>query len=283
MIQFVERGAIRFWTESFGGPGRPCALLISGAAAHAAFWPDEFCGLLAERGLFVIRFDHRDIGYSTHIREDYDIFALLDDALAILDAYRVGAAHLIGHSMGGCLVALAAVHRAPRVLSATMISAGPTVTPAVAAGLGLSSMRPETWEALLENRPTGHFEADLPGWMRSWHLLHGHHPLDEEMAARYTREFYTRDVRDAAVHEHHIAAMTTVPASLAEDLARVTAPSLVIHGIEDPLVPVDHGMALARLIPGCRLQLIPGAGHIFFRRDLWAQMAEHVLGHVGAG
>src|SRR5262249_21195285 len=145
--QLVERGAIRLWTEGFGDPGRPCALLISGAGAHAAFWPDEFCGLLAGRGLFVIRFDHRDIGYSTHTQDAYDIFALLADSLAILDAHGVGAAHLVGHSMGGYLVALAAVHQAPRVLSATMISAGPTVTPSVAAGLGLSAVRPETWEA----------------------------------------------------------------------------------------------------------------------------------------
>jgi pimeloyl-ACP methyl ester carboxylesterase len=280
MIRFVERGAVRLWSEGLGVPGRPCALLTSGAGAHSAFWPDDFCHLLANGGLFVIRFDHRDIGHSTHGHDDYDLFTLLADMMAILDAYGVAAAHLVGHSMGGYLVALAADHHADRVLSATMISAGPTVTPAVAAELGLSSMRPETWEALLENRPTGHLEADLPGWMRSWHLLHGHHPLDEEMAARYTREFYTRDVRDAAVHEHHITAMTTVPASLAEDLARVTAPGLVIHGTEDPLVPVDHGQAVTRLMPGCRLRLIPGAGHMFFHRGLWSELAAHTIEHM---
>jgi pimeloyl-ACP methyl ester carboxylesterase len=224
VIQFVEHGPIRLWTEGLGVPGRPCALLISGAGAHAAFWPEAFCRLLAEAGLFVIRYDHRDIGYSTHTEADYDLFALLDDAMAVLDAHRVDAAHLVGHSMGGYLAAMAAVYRAPRVLSATMISAGPTVTPAVAAELGLSSVRPETWEALLENRPTGDFEADLPGWMRSWRLLHGSLPLDEGMAARYTRELYVRDARDAAVADRHIAAMGTVPASFAEDLTRVTTP-----------------------------------------------------------
>ena len=70
MIQLVERGAIHLWSEGLGVPGRP-ALLISGAGAHAAFWPDAFCHLLVEGGLFVIRFDHRDIGYSTHGRADY--------------------------------------------------------------------------------------------------------------------------------------------------------------------------------------------------------------------
>jgi pimeloyl-ACP methyl ester carboxylesterase len=280
VIQFVERGAIRLWSEGLGAPGRPCALLISGAGAHAAFWPDEFCRLLTEAGLFVIRYDHRDIGYSTHTEADYDLFTLLADAMAILDAHRVDAAHLVGHSMGGYLTALAAVHRAPRVRSATMISAGPTVTPAVAAELGLSAVREETWDALLENRPTGHFEADLPGWMKSWHLLHGQVPLDEAMAARYTRELYIRDPRDASVARRHIAAMGTVPASLASDLARVAAPSLVIHGTEDPLVPVDHGSALARLIPGCRLRLIPGAGHMFFHPELWSELAGYVIDHM---
>jgi pimeloyl-ACP methyl ester carboxylesterase len=282
VIQFVERGPICLWTEGLGIPARPCVLLISGAGSHAAFWPDDFCRRLVEAGLFVIRYDHRDIGYSTHTEADYDLITLLDDAMAVLDAHRVVAAHLVGHSMGGYLAAMASAYRALRVLSATMISAGPTVTPAVAAELGLSSMRPETWEALLENRPTGDFEADLPGWMRSWHLLHGHVPLDEAMATRYTRELYVRDARDAAVAERHVAAMRTVPASFASDLTRVATPGLVIHGTEDPLVPVDHGAALARLIPGCRLRLIPGAGHMFLHPDLWSELATQILEHVSS-
>jgi pimeloyl-ACP methyl ester carboxylesterase len=182
--------------------------------------------------------------------------------------------------MGGYLTAMAAVYRAPRVLSATMISAGPTVTPAVAGELGLSSMRAETWEALLENRPTGDFDADLPGWMRSWHLLHGHRPLDEGMAARYTRELYVRDARDAAVAERHVAAMRTVPESLADDLSRVDVPALVIHGTEDPLVPADHGQAVARLTPGCRLRLLPGVGHMFLHPELWSELAVYVVDHM---
>jgi pimeloyl-ACP methyl ester carboxylesterase len=283
MIRLVERGAIRLRSEALGVPGRPCAILISGAGAHAAFWRDEFCRLLVDGGLFVIRFDHRDVGYSTHTQADYDLFTLLADSMAILDSNQVQAAHFIGHSMGGYLVALAAVHAAPRVLSATMISAGPTVTRAVAEDLGLSSVRPEFWEMLLENHPTGDFEADLPGWMRGWQLLHGRLPLDEVMAAHYTKELYARDIRDASVAERHIAAMQTVPASFASDLTRVNIPSLVVHGTEDPLVPVDHGMALARLIPGCRLRLIEGAGHMFFQRELWEQIATHILDHVDAG
>ncbi len=283
MIQFVERGATRLWCEALGTPGRPCVLLISGAGAHSGFWPDDYCRELVDSGLFVVRFDHRDIGYSTHGADHYDLFVLLADLQAILDAYGVDAAHLVGHSMGGYLVALATVHQAPRVLSATMMSSGPTVISAVAVELGLSSALPETWKALLENRPTGDFEADLPGWMKSWRLLHGSLSLDPEMAVRYTKELYVRDARDASVAERHIAAMRTVPVSLAKDLTRVTAPSLVIHGTEDPLVPVDHGEAVARLIPGCRLRLIEGAGHMFFRQDLWAQLAAHILEHVRAG
>jgi pimeloyl-ACP methyl ester carboxylesterase len=256
--------------------------LLSGAGAVSTFWPMEFCGCLAENGLFVIRYDHRDIGHSSHTSAPYDIFALLADGLAVLDAFRVRAAHLIGHSMGGYLVELAAVHRASRVRSATMISSGPTVTPSVAAALGLSAVKPETWEALLRNRPTGDWASDLPGWMRSWRLLHGSQELDEEMAVRYTHELYTRDVRDASVAERQIAAMGTVPAELADDLKRVAAPSLVIHGTDDPLVPVDHGMAIARLIRGCQFQSLPGAGHMFFHGDLWGRLATLVLAHVRA-
>jgi pimeloyl-ACP methyl ester carboxylesterase len=282
MIQFIERGEIRLWTESFGAPGSPCVLLLSGAGALATFWPTEFCSRLADEGLFVIRFDHRDIGYSTHTSAGYDIFALLADGLAVLDGFRVAAAHFIGHSMGGYLVELAAVHHGSRVRSATMVSAGPTVTPSVVGELGLSSVKPELWDALLRNTPTGNWPGDFPGWLRSWQLLHGSHALDEEMAFRYTQEIYSRDPRDASVAEHHVAAMATVPAELAGNLQRVTAPSLAIHGTEDPLVPVDHGLALARLIPGCRFQGLAGAGHMFFHRDLWTQLTTNVLGHLRA-
>jgi pimeloyl-ACP methyl ester carboxylesterase len=282
MIRFIEHGDIRLWTESFGAEGSPCALLLCGAGAPSAFWPTEFCRRLAAEGLFILRYDHRDIGYSTHTSASYDIFALLADALAILDAYEVKIAHLIGHSMGGYLTALAAVHQASRVLSATMISSGPTVTAAVAAQLGLSTVKPEIWQALLNNKPTGDWASDLPGWMRSWRLLHGSCPLDEEMAVRYTQELYTRDARDASVAQQHIAAMATVPAELADDLKRVTAPSLVLHGTEDPLVPIDHGAAVARLIPGCRFRPLSGAGHMFFHDDLWERMAGHILVHVRA-
>jgi pimeloyl-ACP methyl ester carboxylesterase len=228
------------------------------------------------------RYDHRDIGYSTDISTPYDIFLILYDVLAVLDAFQAKAAHLIGHSMSGYLAELAAVHRPSRVLFATVISSGPTVTPSVATELRLSAMKQETWEAVLSNRPTGDWASDLPGWMRGWRLLHGSHELDEEMAVRYTHELYTRDVRDASVAERHIAAMGTVPAELADDLRRVTAPGLVIHGTEDPLVPVDHGMATARLIPGCRFRPLPGAGHMLFHGDLWGQLATLILTHVRA-
>jgi pimeloyl-ACP methyl ester carboxylesterase len=95
-------------------------------------------------GVYVIRFDHRDVGYSKHRQADYDLFTLLHDGLAILDAYQILATNLVGHSRGGYFVALAAVHRAHSVRSATMISAGATVTPDVAETLGLSLARPET-------------------------------------------------------------------------------------------------------------------------------------------
>ncbi len=129
MIQFIEHGEIRLWAETFGAPASPCALLLSGSGALSVFWPTAFCENLAREGLFVIRYDHRDIGYSTHTSTPYGIFALLDDGLAVLDAFRVKAAHFIGHSLGGYLVELAAAHRTDRVRSATMISCGPTVTP----------------------------------------------------------------------------------------------------------------------------------------------------------
>jgi pimeloyl-ACP methyl ester carboxylesterase len=97
MIKFVERGNNRLWTQGLGDPAAPCVLLIAGAGAHAAFWPNDFCRLLIEDGLCVIRYDHRDIGYSGHTEDSYDIFEMLADSLAVLHAHSVPAAHLVGH------------------------------------------------------------------------------------------------------------------------------------------------------------------------------------------
>ncbi|MCK4870692.1 MAG: alpha/beta fold hydrolase, partial [Gammaproteobacteria bacterium] len=180
MPKVIANKKVELWTESFGSEDRECILLIAGAQAPSTFWPDLFCKELARLSYFVIRYDHRDIGYSTHFpvaKSDavkhsgdvhagpYDVFALVDDALAILDGYGVKKAHVVGHSMGGFIAELLILRHADRMHSATIMSAGSP--PIMHERHKLLAASQKTRDVLLSNKPTGDFAKDLPGWLNS--------------------------------------------------------------------------------------------------------------------
>lgn len=267
--------------ERFGSPGQPAVLLISGAGAPGAFWPDRFCASIARSGFQVVRFDHRDTGASTHLDEVYPIIALIDDVNAMIDALGADETHLVGHSMGGYIVAMI-LSDAPRssIKSGVAISAGPASDADRYVELGMSTVTEDAWAALLDNEPSGHFENDLQGWLSSWRFLNGDRDFDPDLAEAYTRELYTGDPRNAQVAVNHIHAMTTVPSDLPERLATIDAPFLVIHGSRDVLVPPDNGLALSRLTSGAVYYELKGAGHMFFLSDTWDEIGAVLHKHV---
>ncbi len=280
MAMMGIRDSIQIAFDSFGPDDRPLLLLVSGAGAPAQFWPDEFCRDLAAAGRFVVRYCHRDTGRSTHFAREYPMTELLLDLAAVIDHFGKPEVHLVGHSMGGYLVQMAMCGFPGRFASVTSVSAGPTVSPDIAAELDLSGASASTWDVLMRNQPTGDFEQDLPGWLRSWRLLNGSRSFDEESAVRYTRSLYDGDPRNAQLAANHVHAMHTVPRSLAENLTRVRCPFLVMHGSEDPLCPLDNGEASARLVTGSVMHVLRGAGHLFFNRESWEEMAGRIILHA---
>jgi len=270
---FIEPGAIQLWTDSWDGKGS-AVLLIGGAGAISAFWPDQFCQDLADQGHQVICYDQRDTGFATHVdfeTHPYDLNDLVNDALSVLDAFDVPRAHIVGHSMGGFIAQLLAIDHADRVRSITSISShsgSPEVPPPAA----------ETWDLLLANQPTGEIETDLAGYMKVWRHLNGDLPFDEALAEAYTREIYKRNPATLPA-DNHVAAQrdmrdrTTI-------LASVQVPALVIHGEQDLLVPQIGGRLTAEALPSSTYLTLPGAGHMFFNRDTWrtigAAMAPHL-------
>ena len=260
--------------EQFGDRADPVILLISGAGAPAAFWPDFFCEALALEGYRVVRFDHRDTGFSTHFDDPYDISTLTGDVESIIDALDANEVHVVGHSMGGYIVSLLASERSrPEVMSATVIAAGPTSDTSRYGEFAMSTPTQETWAALIGNEPTGELQNDLPGWLKSWRILNGLRAFEQDLAEAYTRALYQGDPRNAQVATNHIHAMTTVPNNLPEALGNIDIPFLVVHGSEDVLVPLDNGRALARLVPGSVLHIIQGAGHMYFTHETWSELA----------
>ena len=136
--QFAPAGDVTLCFETFGEPERPAILLIMGLATQMLAWHEDFCTELAERGFFVIRYDNRDIGRSTHFdgvrppgpRElltrkpkelAYTLEDMADDGIALLDHLGISAAHVVGASMGGMIAQLLAVRHPARVLSLTSI------------------------------------------------------------------------------------------------------------------------------------------------------------------
>ena len=266
------RDSVQLAFNTFGDRHSPLLLLISGAGAPAEFWPEDFCESLASLGRFVVRYSHRDTGHSTHFDEPYTIEELLQDMMALVNEFDHPTVHLVGHSMGGFLVQMAMCRFPEACASATSISAGFTASPEIVDELGLSRVANETWQILMRNQPTGDFDVDLPGWLESWRFLNGERPFDEEFAIRYTRSLYVGDSRNAQVAANHIHAMGTLPKSLAKELKDVRRPFMVIHGTDDPLVPLDHGEATARLVANSTVVRLQGAGHMFFDRDTWSDI-----------
>jgi pimeloyl-ACP methyl ester carboxylesterase len=267
--------------DSFGSKNNPLVLLISGAGAPAEFWPEVFCENLALKGRYVLRYSHRDTGNSTHFDESYSIEELLQDMLEFLTLITNHRnVHLVGHSMGGYLAQMAMCRLPEDIVSVTSISAGSTVTPEVASELGMSSVSEATWQMLMKNQPAGNFEKDLPGWLESWRFLNGSREIDIQSAIRYTRALYTGDPRNAQVAVNHIHAMSTVPSSLAREITKVDCRFLVIHGTEDPLVPLDHGVASSRLVPNGKIVQLEGAGHMFFNEETWSEISQSLVAHT---
>jgi len=277
---------IKLWTESFGDTKNPAVLLIAGSAASCLIWPQGFCERLCEKNFFVIRYDHRDTGLSAHLPESsdgspvYDINTLIEDVLTILNAYQIDKAHLIGHSMGGFMVELMAISNSDRLLSGTIISAGPTINPEIVKSLKLPPLGQEpqpSRDKTIEKPMNGAIEHDLPIWLPRWKQMNGSVMFDVKMAEALTRGFYKRNAYDAMHCQNQMAADQTVPDDLIDNLKKIHSPILILHGTEDPLIPFAHGQKLAEMIPGAHFKALPKAGHMFFAETIWGTILDNIL------
>ncbi|NUR86981.1 MAG: alpha/beta fold hydrolase [Nonomuraea sp.] len=244
-----------------------------GLGAQLIHWDDDLCGLLADQGHHVVRFDNRDAGLSTHLPEagdpPYFLEDMADDAAALLDALGWPAAHVVGASMGGMIAQALAIRHPERVLTLTSIMStpGPSVAPPTEAAMAvLMSQPPTELDALVERELETWSIIGSPGF-----------PLDRERVARMTRLSYERAF-DPAGTARQLAAIMASPDRTA-GLAEVAIPTLVIHGEDDPLVPLPGGQATAAAIPGARLVTFPGMGHDL-PRPLWPEIVGAITKHT---
>ncbi|MFG1969143.1 alpha/beta fold hydrolase [Nonomuraea fuscirosea] len=281
--RFVTSGPLRIWTERAGDPERPAVLMIMGSAAQGVSCPDELVGRLVERGVQVIRFDHRDTGRSSVVDFDahpYTISDMARDCLAVLDGYGLSSAHVAGASLGGIIAQWLGVHAPDRVRSLTLMSSSPMGHDPSAAWARAQAGEPADPDDLPPPAPEflAHVAADLPPGVESdvalFRVFNGPvRPFDERAARTMLELALSRAVDPAAAANHHRAVWRDDPGLLAP-LSSITAPTSIVHGDQDPVNPLAHGEALAAGIPGAVLHVVPGMGHVMTSPGLPEEVAD---------
>ncbi|HSZ06424.1 MAG TPA: alpha/beta fold hydrolase [Solirubrobacteraceae bacterium] len=281
----VGRG-ITLCYETFGEPSNPTALLIMGLGTQMIAWQEDFCRELAGRGLYVVRFDNRDIGRSTHVTgrpptaaqllmrsrraARYTLGDMAEDTAGLLSELDLAPAHVIGASMGGMIAqTLAARHpRAVRSLVSIMSNTGSMRS-------GQPSLR--VYPIFLRHPPRG--REELIAHMERLFTVIGSPglPRDAEDLHAIATASYDRD-HDPEGSGRQLAAIIASGDRTAE-LRRITAPTLVVHGTADPLVSPSGGRATARAIPGAELMTIEGMGHDL-PRAVWPELIDAIAAHA---
>lgn len=276
--RFADDGDIRLCFQTVGDPTDPTVLFVGGAGASMDWWPADLCAAIAALEFCVVRYDHRDTGRSTTYppgKPPYTGADLAQDALRLLDSLDVGAAHLMGVSMGGALAQRLAVEQPRRVTTLTLIAttralASPDAAPLPPASPALDGL----W-----TRP-GPDPADRSAVVEA--LVAEDRALSGErgfVEAR-TRAVAARAVErafDPAAAGNHLLADNGPP--VLGSLADVVAPTLVVHGSDDPLFP-RHGAALAAEIPQARLLELDGMGHQAPPPACWAALLPALRAHL---
>lgn len=290
----AQANGIEIEWEAAGDADAPAILLVMGLGAQLTLWPDELVDGLARHGFRVIRYDNRDIGLSTKLDAagvpdlaklglqlmtggtpdaPYILSDMAADAVGLLDALGIGRAHVVGASMGGMIAQLVAATYPDRVLSLTSImssTGNPALPRATAEATAVLMTRPQgaDIDALVAHGIRAAQVIGSPGYPADPALL------EARVRANLARSFYPPGFA------RQMAAIMA-DGDRRERLRAITAPTLVIHGADDPLVPVAGGRDTAASIPGARLEVVPGMGHDL-PTALVGRMVALIAGQAGA-
>lgn len=271
--------------------GRPL-VLIMGLATSSAAWPDEFCGMLADSGHFVVRFDNRDVGLSGKlesagepdlealmadlmagkaVQPPYTLEDMASDTLGLMDALGIRRGHICGISMGGMIGQVMAIHHPERLASLTSImstTGEPNLPPSLpAASRAMMGMPPDTREAYQDYLVDimRLFSSDSPYYDAEWQR--------RQAGVLFDRGFYP------AGFSRQMAAIIA-SGSRRRRLQEVRVPTLVIHGDHDAVLPQAHGKDTAAAIPHADFLLVRGMGHALAYPDLWPQIVQAISAHT---
>ncbi len=277
--------------QSFGDPTKPAILLIMGLGTQMLGWDEVFCAQLADRGFRVIRFDNRDIGKSTwldheqvpnvmalfakaaiglHPKVPYTLADMARDSVGLLDVLGIARAHVVGASMGGMIGQVLAIEYPDRLLTFTSIMS-------TTGSSKLPSPKPEA-AAMLTAKPVANLAEFIPFYKKMMKTLRaGDFPEDEVLDEPRARLSWERGYHPAGSARQLAAIIAS--GNRTKALAGIKAPTLVIHGRPDPLVPVEGGMATADAIPGAKLLIVERMGHAL-PLSTWGEVIGAIVDHA---
>lgn len=284
-LQYATVGPLRIAYTTTGDPSAPPVLLVSGLGSQLIAWEDDFCAELVGRGLFVIRFDNRDVGLSTHLADRADgapgplpglpapaymLSDLAADAAGLVEALGLGPVHVVGVSMGGMISQLLAIEHPASVRSLTSImstTGDPAVGEASDQARALLLAPPAfTREAVQDGAVLAHRVLGSPGY-----------PTPEDVLRERSGRAYDRAFDPSGVARQLTACLVTPDRT--EQLRELAVPTLVIHGTDDHLIGVSGGRATAAAVPGAELVEFEGMGHDL-PRALWPEVVDLIAAQV---
>jgi pimeloyl-ACP methyl ester carboxylesterase len=281
--RIVQANGVDLCVETFGDPADPAILLVHGAGNCMLSWDEELCERLAGGPRFVIRYDIRDAGRSVTSEPgapQYTLSDLVADAVGLLDTLGLASAHIVGMSLGAAIGQLLALDHPDRVASLTLAFSTPGSP---------GHDRPDLPGISAELRAVFADEPQAPDWTDRAAVIDYLVEAERPFAAR-SRPFDEGAMRDLAariVERSANIAATLTNVFMIDDgdpwrarLGEVAAPTLVVHGTEDPLFPFGHAVALAKEIPGAELLALEHTGHEYFPRATWDLVVPAVLRHT---
>ena len=288
----AKTNGIELEYEIFGDrSGRPL-LLVMGLGSQLTGWSDEVLKQLVDEGHFVIIFDNRDMGLSSKIEEagvpdtremmkalsrgetitvPYTFYDMGDDAVGLLDFLEIKKAHICGHSLGGAIAETIAISHPEQLFSLILISA-PTYNP------NLPQPKPEITNLMRAPSGAGRAAYVEKAVQTSIAIAGSGFPLDEEWVRQMSERAYDRSYYPEGTSRQFLARLAIRNQQL--PLRSINTPTLVIHGEEDPLLPVENALDAAETIAGAELMIIKGMGHYPPHRGPWPEIIKAISTHT---
>lgn len=270
----TKANGIEIEYETFGKKDDPALLLIMGLGAQLTLWPESLCEGLAQQGFFVVRYDNRDVGLSTDfdsaglpnlmdafakvmkgqkVDAPYLLSDMAADAIGLLDALGIDRAHMVGGSMGGMIAQVIAATYPARTRSLVSIMS-------TSGRYGLPAGKPEA-VAMLSAQPEGPSREQIVAHgIKLRTVISGPgYPTDPAAMRALVERNVDRRYYPPGAARQYLAIMASGPR--VDLLKTVKVPTLVLHGEDDPLLPVECGRDVAALVPGAKIETFPGWGH----------------------